>query len=561
MSKNIQINYSKQVNIQNSPFKIILYVLKNRNEILIEDPLSGKSILAHSSELDKFIKFSKILTPWMKTFNHQYIKIDNDQIAQFMPLYLENNRFANLTFKINKNFAPNFKTKKVAHIFDNNPLREKIINVVDNTIDETSNTNTTYDHLYQNVKDFEVENFKLEMFEKPVDFNTIYDENFEPLKIPYITCRLPMFQIYSILEPYGNSYSNKKIFMKIDDKLYRFPYGNSSTNDKLCLGYWNTRIRNQSEPVGEIAYVHIITTEFNGDYGPHLKCDNTIVTTFDINWIREKVNRNDFAFSFMDALFYLSQCKSARDVNINIFLLSPNVPEEILKSEGIEQLESTVTSDVAEETVIEEPEQNIVLPRAEFTTTNVMRLDGTTWLARIPIELLHERYNPVDPDPRIQFIRQIERADYEDGDGNIVFAPVEEQINITHGATTQNNITTIDWINATASTANTTANVVRREVVTGVQQEPEEVNRIQTEQGEVEIGVIQPIIPIEHFDVDFTLTRDGVTFNEQPENNLTNIQETARQETGRINNIDETNETIIHNEVENAENQPAVTEN
>jgi len=737
MAKNIEINITKQVQVQNSPFKIVIYVLKDDNNILIEDVNSGKSVLTSSYNVKDYIKLSNQGVPWTRMFNHQYIKIEDKHVSQFMPLYFEKNKFAILTFRIDKEMAPKFKIKEMEHP-QHNPRGEhhtRLVSVIDNSLadpDETNETATTktYDYFYGNIKDFEVENFKLEMIAAKTS-RQMYDENFEYLKIPHITCRLPMFQLYSILKPVFNTswtnkpiynYKNESVFMKIDNKFYRFPYGNSSADDKICLGSLDKSTKKQPESIEEIAYVHLISTEANGDYSPHVKHDNTIVSTFDIEWLREKVERNDFTFSYMDALFYLSQCKSARDVNINIFLLSVQVPPEILKFEGAEDQASVREATPIEDEIEPEPTRNvrfghehaenpieneriwtagtrIVIPRAEFTSTTLVRQDGTMWLARIPIELLHQRYDPNNLDPRIQFVREIERADYEDENGNAIFLPTigEEQVDTTYRATTGTTVY------ATWNTADATAvgDVVRREVVTGVQQEardtyirdahmdviesanlrhfetfleqrinneiendiitdthpilnqttiedlshqaqqrleqtlrdvhldtaqgaalrqlgtimapidqdPETIiiqptdqvletlleplnvqeltepiatmeinfppNEIENEENqqiiphprfwrEPETIIIQPVQPLDRINLTVNITRDGVTFNEQSENNLTNIQETARQEisdvltdlrTGRINNIGENDETIIQNEVENAENQ------
>jgi len=60
-----------------------------------------------------------------------------------------------------------------------------------------------------------------------------------------------------------------------------------------------------------------------------IKFNNNIQTTLDIDWINDKISKDDFELSYIDVLYYLSNCKKIEDINFKLFLLSPNVPEEI----------------------------------------------------------------------------------------------------------------------------------------------------------------------------------------------------------------------------------------
>jgi hypothetical protein len=62
--------------------------------------------------------------------------------------------------------------------------------------------------------------------------------------------------------------------------------------------------------------------------------DNTVQISLDIEYVREKISRDDFSISFIDVLLYLSSCKDPSDVNLNLFLQSPNVPDLNKKEES-----------------------------------------------------------------------------------------------------------------------------------------------------------------------------------------------------------------------------------
>lgn len=367
MQKTIEFNITKKVKVENTPFETIIYIFNDRSDVLVEDLRTGKSSIISSYDVDKYLKIDKTQTPWIPSFNKTYIKFSNNQLQKFMPLYYEKNRNEILSFAINKNFLPRFETKRVPVPTDmphfQNHNNTQFIHMINNNIPEDLSDDElqkvlskNYKHLYKNVKEFEVENFKLEMVD--TKYRDIVDENFNYLKQPQITCRLPLFQIYTILSPriitFGNcqtsySYYFHNIFMKIDDKFYRFPYGNVGIDDRICIGSLKYESDEREESIQDIAYAHLVVTEFNGDYNAHLKYNNLVPTTFDIKLLREQINNNNFELSFMDALFYLSQCKSPDEVNKNIFLLTTNIPKEILEFENSKQIAVTVEASTAEQ--------------------------------------------------------------------------------------------------------------------------------------------------------------------------------------------------------------------
>ena len=340
MRKNIIFNITKHVKVDESPFGIVIYIYKDRNTILVEDMISGKCVQASSYDIGKYLRLDNVQTEWKRSFNHSYTRMQNSNVEYFMPLYMETNRFATLSFDIINRMKPDYRTKRVPDPSDVR-VRGREINVVNNGEEEPDRSGgtgihlKTYNELYEKVKDFETDNFKLEMIENEKE--KVYDENFELIKSPYITCRLPMFQIYALLIPSIHNESNIRFgyrqeltMIRIKDRFYRFPYGNISSNDHMCLGNHSySHVKNQPDSIQDAAYAGMITSVFNGDYMPNIKFNNQVPSCFDIDVLREKVKNNDFAFSFMDALFYLSQCESIEDLNLNMFILTPSVPKPI----------------------------------------------------------------------------------------------------------------------------------------------------------------------------------------------------------------------------------------
>lgn len=388
--KNIEINVLRKVQVQDTPFKAIIYVLKDQNNIIIENPATGKSILTGSHSIGEYLKLKNLTVPWTRTFNHSYVSFKDNGIHHFVPLFPEPHRFVNLSFVVDGNLAPSFKTRQIGNrLFVDNSIP------ANNPDLDGSLLRRTYNYLFQNVRNFEVENFKLEMIDGRDGIHERYAEVQDPLpaalldddvrrimrnrvllQVPYITCRVPLFQLFSLVEPNYRTtaasrlsrpilnerpnrfgYNQKHIFMKIGNKFYKFPYGNTGSSDVMCMGDGrNTHnLRKEPDSIETTIYSHIITSDANGDYAANLRYDNGELTTFDITHIREKVNNDDFSISFMDAIFYLSQCNSIEDINLNIFMLSINVPEPILNMEGCSEENSLVSRISDEEPADEEP--------------------------------------------------------------------------------------------------------------------------------------------------------------------------------------------------------------
>lgn len=282
-----------------SPFSTIIYFFDGTDQILVEKPKIGKCITIRDHQLSNYISLKTIDVNWRALANDQYIKLTNHQTYHVFPLFNEDYRFVNFTF--------NFRKETPLGMFH-------------------PETNEIYQ--YQN---FEVENFKL--VSTNMSRNDV-PEN-ERTYYPTITCRLPLFKLYTKFKIQTDSnnvssiVNSNKLFMKIDSNFYRFPYGNVDSTDNMCFGdvYRNAKFKNSTET----QLIKLMSSTFNDDYQFHLKQStllSSVKTTLDLNYISKKIKTNEFV-SVIDMLYYLSQisideCYELID-NDKIFYQTPDI--------------------------------------------------------------------------------------------------------------------------------------------------------------------------------------------------------------------------------------------
>lgn len=329
----LTLNVYKPVETKNSPFDTIVYIFNNNEKFLVEIPRIGKTVISDIYTIQKLFYLTKVKTDWLRTFDGQYVKFENETVFHFLPLFYESVRYPTLTFEIFNRNAPTFRTiNKDVNVNGNRHL----VRCIDNEIIESSSKTkeTTYNYLFQNVKPFQTDNFQLEL-DEDFQHHLYYEDGVTLLPNIKITCTLPVFQLYAIMHrsaSYG--YNCELLAMKIDNTFYRFPYGNIYQSDQMCFGINSNRVEIEPPSIAEACYSHIITSNFNGDFTPMINFDNTVQISLDIEYVREKISRDDFSISFIDVLLYLSSCKDPSDVNLNLFLQSPNVPDLNKKEES-----------------------------------------------------------------------------------------------------------------------------------------------------------------------------------------------------------------------------------
>jgi len=318
----IPIIYNKltQKNVKNTPFETIIYVRDDNSSFLIEKPKIGKTVIADILKIKQLLRIMYPTTDWEKTINDQYISLNQNRIYHFLPLNNDIFKRVILTFNILKNSEPYFRTTLTSA----GPA-------VDNSIiqDQPETEFQTYKYLFKNIRPFKTDSFELELIEPKSNHDIIFDEDGEPIKKIQITCKVPIFKLYcTCFKQINGSTYCEMIVMRYNNVFYRFPYGNVYNDDRMCFGT-NIQLDTNGAKVEDIIYSNVVTSIYNGDFSPFLNFNNAIPTTLDIDWIREQINVDNFKMSFIDVLLYLSTCEKPEDVNMKIFLKSPNIPQKI----------------------------------------------------------------------------------------------------------------------------------------------------------------------------------------------------------------------------------------
>lgn len=275
--KKYSFNIIREIDVGFNPFEYIIYAINNSREFIVEK--NGKSIIIGQDSISDYLKYLKVETSWKRCFNG-YIKFTQNCVEQFAPLFDENYRkvFLNIKIAMHKN-------------------------------------------LIKDLKEIQTETFTV---------NTSINQNI------YISGEFPLFQLFILGQVFDEySSSNNKIFMKIKNKdndfytYYRLPYGNTENFDNMCFGgYTGNKLATL-----ENQYIKIVTTTFNEHYGFHLHYGKDAETTYDIKKIKEKILKKSFdQISILDAFYYLNQT-NPEEIDTTIFIISPNIPQEILKYE------------------------------------------------------------------------------------------------------------------------------------------------------------------------------------------------------------------------------------
>jgi hypothetical protein len=253
--------------ITKNPFKYIIYVFKNNN-ILVEDPQKHTRKIIENRDVNKYIRTTTEATNWYTCFKDLYIKLNNKKLIRLFPLFNEPVRYVSLTFKY--------------HL---------IIYKEDNWINKSAN------------------NFKIQVFKDNDDTNN-------KIKNIIITTNVPLFQTYCMLDN-----RTLKLFIKIKNKFYRFPYGNIFSDNSMCISLDKSLFELGSEnfeKIKESLLTNIIISPFNNDINRYCKHDSYSKTTLDLKTITDNVNNNKFNNTFIDILYYLSQTP-LESININLF--------------------------------------------------------------------------------------------------------------------------------------------------------------------------------------------------------------------------------------------------
>jgi len=263
--RRIKFNLTHEHKQNYSKYKQVIYFLKKNNKIIVDDFIHKQVSLLNSWELKKYISIPDVSTNWFEDINKNYYRVNNNRLIHCICLN-DKVKFINIKILINGKF----------------------INEIDNI---TLNNFKIY-----NKKEFQY----------------------------VIKCKVPFFPMWVNI---NNKIVNKLCF-KINNKFYKFPYGNvQSQNNSVCFGLKNKSQFNSSEEI----YMNIITTQFNNDYDFQLQyTDTTSIKnlTFDLEEINKKIKQKKV--DLISILYYLSQHsdnEKIKDLSIdNIFLKTLKTP-------------------------------------------------------------------------------------------------------------------------------------------------------------------------------------------------------------------------------------------
>ena len=293
------IDILKQINTDCNLFDLIIYVLANSNSILIERPKDHKIWQTSAYNIGEYIRVKKVKTDWVRHIDGSYTKFDQDILHHIVPL---RNEFGFYNIK----HAINVSMKN-----------------------------------YRLLRTFTNPNFKLT---KTIRKNTKLNQF-----ILSFDAAVPIWPLWALVtsnmklkEP---KFNLKRLFMKIDDVFYRFPYGNVNGNDKVCTGAGN---KGDFKSVEDI-WFNWITTTFNFDYKHNIKPnslymkkdkkgdDNRLIpVTYDLEYINMILHTSEDPVekvSIIDALFYMSNIEDTRHIDFSkIFFKHPGIPEKVIES-------------------------------------------------------------------------------------------------------------------------------------------------------------------------------------------------------------------------------------
>ena len=302
MLNTMNLNILKQYKTNSSPFSTVIYIINDKNKILIEDLKTGKSEILDSYRISDYISIRTTKTPFIKIFDDLYIAVDKN--SKLMFFRINNETPFQTIINCNSRNLPYMKLKHPSRILNYKHFKN---------LKEMKNEKNTFSIKFSEASSLEI---------------LTDDNNYIDFHYPIITCKLPFFKTYFLTEVY----KQMKIFIKIADTYYRFPYGNVNQNDTMCIRF-HGEFYNYFKNINilkEYYMSNLLVSPFNGDMEPFINHNRKTEISLDLKSVQNKINNNNFNISFIDVLYYLSECESEEDVNPNLFIKTPNIPEEIL---------------------------------------------------------------------------------------------------------------------------------------------------------------------------------------------------------------------------------------
>ena len=298
----ISFELTKRVNTDNTPYYAILYLMEDNNKILVENPTKGTCHQIQASEINKYVRLSKVKTNWFKNIDGSYVRIIDSLIEHILPITHE-------VELVNLNFLYKLSSKR--------ELRR--------------------------IRQVSEKNFKLV---KISDSSIASNDRSYALKIEVFLPMWPMWiKVQKDLNAPDEKFSLRTVYMKHKDQFYRFPYGNVSGSDSVCTGAANNGYFETARQV----WINWFTTQFNRDYTLNLKGNkfrfklNTgrnssrefvIEPTFNLDEIALKIYSKCYQnLNLLDTFYYLSNIEEFDNVEMDKFFIKlPQNPWEPKKN-------------------------------------------------------------------------------------------------------------------------------------------------------------------------------------------------------------------------------------
>jgi len=292
----ISLELTRRVNTDNTPYYAILYLLADRNKILIENPDKGTCRQIGLTEANKYLKLNKIKTEWFQNIDGSYLRIVDNNVDHILPITRE---LQLVNVKFNYKLSNHRDFNRIRHVKEKN---FKLVRRRSSTGDTTE---------------------------------TVTIDAFLPVWPMWVRVRR------EINDPEA-SYKLRTVYMKYEDQFYRFPYGNVSGNDQVCTGAANNGIFKTAEEL----WINWFTTQFNRDYKLNLKAnkfhfklslngrsgseDIAIEPTFDLNEISLKLYTKSYKnLSLIDMFYYLTNVEEFDNLEMDkLFIKLPQKPWE-----------------------------------------------------------------------------------------------------------------------------------------------------------------------------------------------------------------------------------------
>ena len=257
--------------IKNSMFKYIIYVLKDNDTIIIEEPDTNMCAYATIYDINRYVQISKDTMPYRKLIDGSYVSIVDDRVLYCAKITPE--------------------------------IRKEWVNI---DFRATYENNLVLDHLI-----YDNENFRIT--------KSTYNELMVSAYLPILPLWVEFRERVSMIDQI--SYRVKTIWTEINNQFYRFPYGNVDSNDYLCMG-----TSEGFSGIKHFLFQFLVKTFKAHDYGVVIKHSKDyknvdMPNIFNLDYIHKKIfNDETDCLSVLSIYYYLANLIELNDFNWDLLL-------------------------------------------------------------------------------------------------------------------------------------------------------------------------------------------------------------------------------------------------